>query len=236
VPKKKSKTKNKDETVQDQSSTAKSEEEAYTLSDDEELDIEIDYELDSEEPQEERDPAKVIEDLKTQLTEKEKAFKEMEDKWLRTYADFTNFRRRKDEEIQTIRKTATKRLIMKLLSVMDSFELALQNHKDSTDEKIMGGVKLIYEQFKDILSVEGIEVIECLNQPFDPNHHEAVRTIESTDHNEGLIIEVIQKGYSMNGKMIRTPLVGVSRQPEKTQAKDSTKLKENDTVTTNEVN
>ncbi|MFX1513177.1 MAG: nucleotide exchange factor GrpE [Promethearchaeota archaeon] len=235
MSKKESKTKNQENEIQDESSIATSEKEDPVISEND-LELNLDYELDVEEPQEERDPTEVIEGLKTQLNEKEKALKEMEDKWLRTYADFTNFRRRKGEEIQTIRKTATKKLIMKLLGVMDSFELALQNIQGSTDERIAEGIKLIYQQFKDILSAEGIKVIECLNQPFDPNQHEAAKTIESVDHDEGIIIEVIQKGYSMNGKMIRTPLVGVSRQPEKIQTKNSTKLDEKDTVTTTETN
>ncbi len=222
-------------TTQDQAPTAASEETESILFDDE-SELDLDYEVDTEDNEDEIDPNEVIDGLQTQLTQKEHDFREMEDKWKRTYADFANFRRRKDEEIQRIRKTATERLVMKLLDVLDGFELGLANMDNSTDDHSLDGIQLIYQNFKDVLSAEGIEAIECLNQPFDPHKHEAVRMVELPDHDEGIIVEIIQKGYSMNGKTIRTPLVGVSRLPDETQAKNSTNKEDKDLTTTNKTN
>ena len=143
--------------------------------------------------------------------EKEKA--ELNDKLLRVTAEMQNMKRRYDEEISRIYKYDGEDLAKKLLPVIDNFERAiLMDDVNLEDElsKFLSGFKMIYGNMRDILKSKGIEEIECLNKPFDPTKMDAILTekVEGVDGN--VVIDVLQKGYIYNDKVIRPALVKVS--------------------------
>ena len=143
--------------------------------------------------------------------EKEKA--ELNDKLLRITAEIQNMKRRYDEEISRIYKYDGEDLAKKLLPVIDNFERAiLMDDVNLEDElsKFLSGFKMIYGNLRDILKNKGIEEIECLNKPFDPTKMDAILTekVEGVDGN--VVIDVLQKGYIYNDKVIRPAMVKVS--------------------------
>lgn len=143
--------------------------------------------------------------------EKDKA--ELNDKLLRVSAEMQNMKRRYDEEISRIYKYDGEDLAKNLLPVIDNFERAiLMDDVNLEDElsKFLSGFKMIYGNLRDILKNKGIEEIECLNKPFDPTKMDAILTekVEGVDGN--VVIDVLQKGYIYNDKVIRPAMVKVS--------------------------
>lgn len=140
--------------------------------------------------------------------EKEKA--ELHDKWLRTAAEFENFRRRTLAEKSDWIKNANQRIILELCDVNDNFERAFESEGSSPDkESYKKGIAMIHKQLDNILKREGVEKIESVNKEFDPAYHEALAHIPS-EKDENVITAVIQNGYLMNGKVIRAAQVAVS--------------------------
>ena len=143
--------------------------------------------------------------------EKEKA--EINDKLLRVTAEMQNMKRRYDEEISRIYKYDGEDLVKKLLPVIDNFERAIlmdDLNLENEVSKFLSGFKMIYGNMRDILKGKGIEEIECLNKPFDPTKMDAILTekVEGVDGN--VVIDVLQKGYIYNDKVIRPAMVKVS--------------------------
>ncbi len=142
---------------------------------------------------------------------KEKA--ELNDKLLRVSAEMQNMKRRYDEEISRIYKYDGEELIKKLLPVIDNFERAiLMDDLNLEDEvsKFLSGFKMIYGNLRDILKSKGIEEIDCLNKPFDPAKMDAILTEKVEGIESNVVIDVLQKGYIYNDKVIRPAMVKVS--------------------------
>lgn len=127
--------------------------------------------------------------------------------WQRQKADFANYQKDVSDQIKRSRDLANENLIFKLLSVLDSFDLSiLAFKKEDLSEKeknILKGVELIKSQLESILKGEGLESIESLNKEFDPEIHEAVENSSSESDDNLTVEEEIQKGYKLNGKVIR---------------------------------
>ena len=135
---------------------------------------------------------------------------EIKDKWIRTAAEFDNFRRRSFEEKSGWIKNATERLVLELCDVVDNFERALHpENKKQNLKSFKKGIDLIYQQLENVLKKEGVSKIDALEKEFDPNYHEALAHIPS-DLEENKIVAVIQNGYLMNEKVIRAARVAVS--------------------------
>jgi molecular chaperone GrpE len=140
--------------------------------------------------------------------EKEKA--EIKDKWLRTAAEFDNFRRRTNSEKSDWIKNANQRLVLELCDVNDNFERALANEGSTADPaSYKKGIELIHKQIDTILKREGVEKIKSDGKNFDPTFHDALAHIPS-ELKENVIAAVIQNGYTMNGKVIRAARVAVA--------------------------
>ncbi|MDP8209388.1 MAG: nucleotide exchange factor GrpE [Candidatus Stygibacter australis] len=157
--------------------------------------------------------------------EREKA--EMKDKWLRSVAEFENFRRRSTVEKSTWIKNANQRLILELCDVTDNFERALAgDHDEGNAKHYQKGIEMIYNQISNILKREGVEKVETDKRDFNPEYHEALAHIPS-ELKENKIAATIQNGYLMNGKLIRAARVAVSNgeKPEKTADKKADKKK-----------
>lgn len=130
---------------------------------------------------------------------------------LRTQADFDNFRRRTQKEKEELGKYASAKLITELLPVVDNFERALSTISDTTEAaSYVKGVEMILRQFEGILQAEGLTAMETVGQPFNPEYHQAIMQVESEDHEEGIIVEELQKGYLLKDKVLRPAMVKVS--------------------------
>jgi len=159
---------------------------------------------------EEQQPKEIEETSEEQFEQLQNDYTELNDKLLRTAAEYENFRRRSVTEKSNWIKYATERLIMELCDVLDNFERALEQNKDNHDEQsFRKGIQLIYKQLNELLKKEGVTKIDALHKEFDPNYHEALARIPS-DKEENIVVAVIQNGYLMNNKVIRPVRVAVS--------------------------
>lgn len=153
-----------------------------------------------------------LETLKRELEARQKETAELQDRLLRKQAELENFRKRmQKEQAETIR-FATEQLVNNLLPVMDDLERAIQTTSDSKDfEALVNGVKLIFNQLKAVLEKVGLSDVTAHGQPFDPNHHEAVRVVESDVHQEDTVVEEMRKGYTLHGRILRPAMVTVAK-------------------------
>ncbi len=133
------------------------------------------------------------------------------DRNLRLMAEFENYRRRSAKELLDTVEVANGKLLEKLSEVLDNFERAFAAENKAKDlESFEQGVRLIHNQFAKILKDAGLEQLDPLNQPFDPNYHEALMQQPSETVAEGNVITVFQKGYKLKNKLLKTAKVIVS--------------------------
>jgi molecular chaperone GrpE len=146
-----------------------------------------------------------LDEVKNKLNETESKLAEMHDKYLRLSAEFDNYRKRTLKERVDLLKTAGEESILKIIPVLDDFDRALKIIDSSKEtEPMKEGIHLIYNKFKDALTQQGIKEIEALNQPFNTDLHDAVTKVPAPDGNsKGKVLEVVQKGYILNDKVIR---------------------------------
>jgi molecular chaperone GrpE len=132
---------------------------------------------------------------------------------LRRQADFDNYRKRIEKERAEDTKRATARLIEGLIPVIDGFEHALAAHREAEYENYRKGFELIYKQLLDNLARLGVERIEPTGKMFDPHLHQAMDRAETTDHEDGAILQVFQPGYVYHGRVLRPAMVRVAVHP-----------------------
>jgi molecular chaperone GrpE len=143
--------------------------------------------------------------LESRITELEAANKEMNDKYLRLSAEFDNYRKRTLRERMELIKTAGESVMMSILPVVDDFERAMQSIEQGMDfEATKEGILLIYNKFKEFNKQNGIAEIISTGEVFDTDLHEALTKIPAPSEDmKGKIVDVIQKGYYLNDKVIR---------------------------------
>jgi molecular chaperone GrpE len=129
---------------------------------------------------------------------------------LRRQADFDNYRKRIEKERAEDSKRYTARVVEALIPVIDGFEHALAAHREAEYENYRKGFELIYKQLLDNLAKLGVERIEPLGQPFDPHQHQAMDRTETTEHEDGTILQVFQPGYVFHGRVLRPAMVRVA--------------------------
>lgn len=151
------------------------------------------------------------EDKTQQVEELGQKLAEVNDKYLRLSAEFDNYRKRTLKERMELTKHAGEQILEKILPVMDNFERALKSMESANDvPALREGVELIYSNFKDFLMQNGVKEMECLHTEFDPEVQEAVTKIPApTEDLKGKVVDCIQKGYTLNDKVIRFPKVVV---------------------------
>ena len=156
---------------------------------------------------------KTAEELLQEKIEKlEEEVKASEDKYLRLYAEFENFKRRKNQEIETNNIYKSQKVITEILPSLDNLERALQVDSDNEDVKALRkGVEMVYEGILNALKTEGVEVVETENVQFDPNIHHAVMQGEESDKESGVILDTFQKGYKLKDRVIRPAMVKVNQ-------------------------
>ncbi len=149
---------------------------------------------------------KQVEELTNKVNDLTEKLKSEEEKYLRMLAEYDNFRRRAGAEKDGIYTSATADVLTAILPVIDNLELAMKYSADA--EKVVKGVEMTLTRFKEILENLGITEIEC--ETFDPNLHNAVMHIEDESYGEGQIVDVLQKGYKKDDKIIRYAMVRVA--------------------------
>lgn len=136
--------------------------------------------------------------------------KKYKDQIMRHQAEFDNFRRRSRKEKDDMRQVAAAETLEKLLPVIDNFSRALSSPASSL-EGFVEGVKMIHSHFLSLLRDAGLEAIQAKGQPFDPNFHEAVAVDDSGEHPDNTVVETLQDGYMLKGKLLRPAMVKVAR-------------------------
>lgn len=160
----------------------------------------------------EQQELKKQEDLGSKLQVKEKEAAENYDKYLRAVADMENIKKRAAREKAEAIKYGNENLIKDLLPMIDSMDRALRHADNSDDfEAFKKGLKMVQDQLSGCLEKHGVEKIECLDRTFDPNFHEALYHIESSDHENNQIIDELEKGYMLNGRLLRPAKVSVCK-------------------------
>ena len=138
------------------------------------------------------------------LEEEKAKYAELNDKYLRLFSEFDNYRKRTAKEKLDLTVTASENVIKDILPVLDDFERALQNMEKNGNEADMQGVTLIFNKLKDTLKKKGLEEIDAKDADFNTDEHEALTLIPAPDESKkGKVLDVIQKGYKLNGKVIR---------------------------------
>lgn len=141
-----------------------------------------------------------------------KQAEENQERYLRTQADFDNFRRRSRQEKEDFAKYASSKLVEQLLPVLDNFERAMSASKDSRDfDSLLKGLDMIQRQLGQMLEQEGLTAMNAEGEPFNPEFHQAVMQVESDEHGEGIVVEEMQKGYMFKDKVLRPAMVKVSK-------------------------
>lgn len=140
----------------------------------------------------------------------------------RLQAEFANFRKRVLREGEQHSQQASIRVIEELLPVLDNFERAMKAAAEHDEKLLQGGVELVYNQLREILTRRGLCEIEAEGTAFDPNQHEAVMCKPSDIHEEGTVTDVLEKGYQVNEKVVRPAKVIVSASPEEDSGPNST--------------
>lgn len=138
-----------------------------------------------------------------------------EDQALRAAAEAQNARRRADQEVEKARKFALERFAGDLLPVVDNLERALEavNQDDESLKPILEGVELTRKSLLDTLAKYNVEVVDPQGEPFDPQFHEAMAMVPNPDAEPNSVIDVMQKGYTLNGRLLRAAMVAVAKAP-----------------------
>ncbi|PIF01717.1 MAG: nucleotide exchange factor GrpE [Paludibacter sp.] len=180
----------------------------------EELDITVDTETTNKDSQEEEELKESVNsseesDLNAQLEEANEKCTELNDKNLRLMAEFDNFRKRTLKEKAELIKSGGENVLKEMLPLVDDFERAIQSMKNSKDvEAVKEGLDLIYNKFLKFLNDNSVKEIEVIGEKFDDEIHEAVSLFPTEDKDQkGKIIDCMEKGYTLNDKVIRFPKV-----------------------------
>lgn len=150
-----------------------------------------------------------IEALKTQLEEAEAKASEYKDSWMRSQAEFQNYRKRMERDNELTRSMMKGDLVKKILPLLDDLERAAQNRPPG--DTWADGIELIVRKFQATLEGEGVKKIEAEGAAFDPNFHEAISSEHHEDFESGQVIEVVRNGYMLGDHVIRPALVRVAQ-------------------------
>ena len=148
---------------------------------------------------------------KEQVDALELEIKDLKDKMLRNAAELENFKKRMHNERINDRKYASKNLIGEILNPLDQLDRIVNMTTDNDLLKnFLIGFKMINDQLFNVLSSDGLKEIEALNKPFDPNLHHAIEKVENKEKENGIVIEVVQKGYTYKDQLLRPAMVKVN--------------------------
>jgi molecular chaperone GrpE len=157
---------------------------------------------------EEKQPDPQIEALKKDA---EKA-KEYWDQILRLKAEFENTKKRLERDKQDAIKYANEKLLLEILPIVDNLDRAMSSLDEGHDpEKVKKGLHIAQGELHEVLAEHGVEVVKSVGEAFDPNRHEAVGVVENDEKEEGTVLDEVQKGYLLNGRLIRPSKVRIAQ-------------------------
>ena len=165
-------------------------------------------EVSEAEQTDEEDAVSEYNDTATQFSELEDALAEANDKYLRLFAEYDNYRKRTAKEKTETYQNASAKCVENLLPVIDSFERSLEF--ECSDENFKNGMSMIFGQIKEFLNKMNVTEIDALGAEFDPNFHNAIQQLEDTDYASNHVCQVFQKGYMIGDKLIRPAMVAVA--------------------------
>ena len=160
-----------------------------------------------------------LEELRVQLNDLQKEKDDVFGQLQRVSADYANYQKRAPKQISDTIAYEKERIIKTLLPVLDNFEHTLQN-ADTADsaDVLVEGIRIVYDQMLDVLKSHGVEQIKAVGEKFEPALHQAMMQKAQPDQKENVVLEEFQKGYTLNGRVIRPSRVVVNKlQPEKDQ-------------------
>ena len=161
-------------------------------------------------PEEKSDTSKYEEQIKKLQDEN----KQLTEKVKLTQAELINYRKRKDEEVQTLLKYANLDIISEILNVVDNFERAIKHANNSENEELKkynDGINMIYTNLNSILNKFGVEEINRVGEVFNPNEEQALLTDSVEDKDDEVVLEVLQKGYKLKDRVIRPASVKINQ-------------------------
>jgi molecular chaperone GrpE len=134
------------------------------------------------------------------------------EQWMRTAADFDNFRKRSRREVEDARRGGKEDILKELLPVFDNLDRAMQSAQRATDVKaVADGLSMVAKQFEHTLNRVGIEKVKTVGLPFDPAVHEAIQQVETDEHPPGTVVAEVQPGYLQGEKLVRAAMVVVAK-------------------------
>ncbi|MEY4185310.1 MAG: cofactor [Planctomycetota bacterium] len=150
----------------------------------------------------------------TQLAEMQAKIDDLQGRLMRSYADLENYRRRVQRDQDDARKFESLRLVRDLLPGLDGLNRAISSGEQTGDRQVLlNGIRMVAQQFRDILKLHSAEQIEAVGRPFDPNLHEALTQIPSADHEPMTVLQEVEVGYRMHDRVVRPARVIVSCAP-----------------------
>ena len=161
------------------------------------------------------DPSQRLQQLEQELQKLTQEHETLQSQYMRIAADFDNFRKRQSRDQDDLRQQLVCSTLSEILPVVDNFERARQqlNPEGEEAQALHRSYQGLYKQLVEVLKQQGVARMEVVGQDFDPTLHEAVLREESHDHREDVVIEELQRGYHLNGKVLRHAMVKVSMGP-----------------------
>lgn len=158
--------------------------------------------------------AEVVEDTEEAVVDATQVLEELknefDNRYKRLQADFDNFRRRTNQEKEQLSGFVKGNVLADLLPVLDNFERAVQSPAEGDAKTFLDGFVMIHQNLMATLQKHGLAPIEAVGQPFDPNLHQAIMRVETDEYPEDTVVEVLQTGYTVDGRCIRPTMVKVS--------------------------
>ena len=171
----------------------------------------------------------LVEELPKGREQSEEGLQELNDKYLRLYAEFETYKRRVNKDKEELIKYGNESLLNALLPIIDSLELALKHASDDVSEGIVQGVEITLKELNKTLEKFGLRPIEADGRPFDPSVHHAMTQVIRDDVEENTVTEEFRKGYMLKEKVLRPSLVAVSKKSSMSQDEE-TEIKVNKNI------
>ena len=135
-------------------------------------------------------------------------------------ADFENYKKRIEKEVQDTIQRSNQNLVSYFIDIIDDFESAISTgEKTENKNALLEGIKMVHKNICKLLKKEGLEKIECVGQPFDPNLHEVQAQLPTNDHKSGTVLEEARKGFMFKGKVLRPSVVNIACQASESEKK-----------------
>jgi molecular chaperone GrpE len=171
----------------------------------------------AEAPAEAAAPLPMVDERAAEEAAPEARIREAEERYVRLYAEFENYKKRTARENEDFRRYANEAVLKEMLPVLDNFERAVSHAKEADGAAgggLLEGVELIRRQFLDVLGKLGVTPIEAMGRPFDPQVHQAVSQREAADAAAGTVVDELQRGFLFRERVLRPAMVVVARGPQ----------------------